>query len=103
MKLKAYALFDDKAVQYHPPFFAATDGAALRSFRDLANDHNTSVGRHPSDYRLYFVGEWDDAKGIFHPVSPIAHVADAIALVHPEPSRLPFDPQVIAGKATNNG
>jgi len=81
MKLRAYSIYDCKALQYHPPFFAATDGAALRSFSELSNDVNTTVGRHPVDYTLWCVGEYDDNTGQFHPILPLAHVADASALV----------------------
>lgn len=81
MKLNAYSLFDNKALQYHPPFFSSTDGAAIRSISDLVADPNTTVGRHPSDYVLYFVGSYDDQNALFTPEVPLRHVIDAIALV----------------------
>lgn len=80
MILRAYSLFDNKAVQYHQPFFSSTDGAATRSVRDLVEDTNTTVGRHPSDYSLWFVGTWDDQHGVFTSNNPV-HVVDAVALV----------------------
>lgn len=81
MLLRAYSIFDNKALQYHSPFFASTNGAAVRSFTDAANDLNTNIGRHPSDFVLYCVGTYDDAKGQFTQVWPLEHVVDAIALV----------------------
>lgn len=84
MILKAYSIYDRKSFQYHPPFFASTDGAAARSFADLANDMQTNVGRHPNDYVLFCCGEFDDQKGAMVPVSPLLHVADASALVRQE-------------------
>ena len=90
MMLRAYTVYDNKALQFHAPFFAATDGAALRSFDDLSNDPNTTVGRHPSDYSLYRIGEYDDSKGSLLPIQPIVHVADAAQLVQIQP-RLPID------------
>lgn len=81
MRLRAYTLYDVKSVQHHAPFYAPTDGAAIRLVSDLANDLNTIVGRHPSDHVLYYVGEWDDEKGIFHPVEIKVHVRDVITLV----------------------
>ncbi|QCQ84904.1 nonstructural protein [Blackfly microvirus SF02] len=89
MKLRGYSVYDRKALQYHPPFFASTDGAAVRSFSDLANDPETQVGRHPGDYTLYFVGEYDDQKGHMIPMDPIGHVIDANALIRIE-QKLPF-------------
>lgn len=89
--LRGYTIYDCKALQYHSPWWAASDGAAIRSFQDLVNDHNTTIGRHPSDYSLWFVGHYDDNKGAMHPVTPLVHVIDASALVAVQPA-LPFDP-----------
>lgn len=79
MLLYAYSIYDRKALQYHPPFFASTDGSAVRSFSDLVNDTNTNVGRHPNDYVLYCVGSYSDADGSMHPETPLRHVIDAQA------------------------
>jgi len=81
MKLNAYTIFDLKALQYHPPFFASTDGSAVRSLADMANDPATTIGRHPSDYVLYSCGTYDDSTGGFATELPLRHVMDAIALV----------------------
>lgn len=81
MLLYAYSIFDNKALQYHPPFFASTHGAAVRSLSDLANDLQTNIGRHPGDYILYCVGQYDDAKGAMIPCAPLEHVVDAVSLV----------------------
>lgn len=91
MITNAYTIYDRKALNYSPPFFAVADGAALRSFQDLANDLNTTVGRHPADFVLYACGAFDDAAGELHPARH-KHIADAISLVN-HPSPLPFDPR----------
>lgn len=88
MLLRAYSIFDNKALQYHPPFFSSTDAAAVRSVRDLVDNGDTTVGRHPSDYVLYLVGEWDDQHGRFSPCSPLVHIVDAISLVPQQPTPL---------------
>lgn len=101
MILHAYSVYDRKALQYHAPFFAVTDGAALRSFMELANDPNTMVGRHPADYVLFRCGAFDDSAGGLLPSSPIEHVSDALPLVRPQPSIFPADakPNGAAGAA----
>lgn len=91
MILNAYTVYDRKALQYHSPFFAVADGAAVRSFMDLANDPQTTVGRHPGDYVLYFCGCFDDGTGLLLPASPIKHVCDAQSLVKHQEA-LAFDP-----------
>lgn len=85
MLLNAYSIYDRKALQYHPPFYASTDGAAARSLSDLVQDQNTTVGRHPTDYVLYAVGTYDDQKGLLAPLSPLRHVVDAAAFVKIQP------------------
>lgn len=86
MVLNAYTIYDEKALQYHSPWFAATDGSATRMLADLVNDLGTAIGRHPRDYALYRCGTWDDNKGSFSPESPLVHVVDAVALLQ-EPER----------------
>ena len=63
MNLKIFAIHDIKADLYGPPFYMTTQGEALRAFSDLADDPQTTVGRHPGDYRLMLIGEWDNVKG----------------------------------------
>jgi len=81
MIINAYAIYDRKALRYHTPFYAHQDGEAARSFADLVNDINTTVGRHPDDYVLYRVGAYDDANGSLLPASVLDHVVDGSALV----------------------
>lgn len=88
MLLNCYSIYDRKALQYHAPFFQSTDGAALRSLSDLVADANTTVGRHPGDYVLYLIGQYDDQKGRMIPCEPLVHVIDAVALV-PAKANLP--------------
>ncbi|QCQ85005.1 nonstructural protein [Blackfly microvirus SF02] len=80
MKLHAYTIYDRKGECYHPPFFTAQDGLALRTVSDLVNDPNTSLGRHPNDYVLYCCGSYDDNTGEFTSTSPLRHVMDVTAL-----------------------
>lgn len=81
MLLNAYTLYDAKALTYSPPFFTTAHGAAVRMVMDLASDHNTSVGRHPSDYTLYCVGHWNDALGCMLPFEVREHISDVLPLV----------------------
>lgn len=63
MKLKLCSVYDSKTMVFNTPFFQLTTPAALRSFGDLANDPQSTVFRHPGDYVLYELGEFDDATG----------------------------------------
>lgn len=90
MQTNAYSVYDNKALVYGTPFFAPTDGAAVRLFQELANDLNTTVGRHPNDFSLFCVGSFDDQHAVLTGVSPMRHVVDAPALLI-KPAELPFD------------
>lgn len=79
--LNAYTIYDNKALQWHPPYFASTDAAAARAFGDLANDPRTNVGAHPADYSLYCCGSFLDSNAQLTPLSPLRHVSDAVALL----------------------
>lgn len=68
MILIAFSIFDVKGSNFTPPFFMAAQGIALRNFSDLVNDPQTSVFKHPEDYKLYKVGSFDDNSGLFVPI-----------------------------------
>lgn len=84
--LIAYTLHDVKALAYSPPFFATNDQVAKRMLADLVADLNTTVGRHPSDYKMYKVGTFDESNGVLTPFGIAEHVVDCIALVPPPPA-----------------
>lgn len=73
MIYQAFSIFDSAALIYSPPFFQATKGLALRMFSDTAKDTSTNIGRHPTDFTLFHVGEFDDQSGAY------------IALATPDP------------------
>lgn len=81
MLIKAYSIYDRKALRYHLPFFAQTDGEAIRSCTDLVQDNSTSVARHPNDYVLFHVGDFSDHNGSIEKEHPVRHVIDLSALV----------------------
>ncbi len=63
MILNVYSVFDTASAMYDRPFFAQTDGQALRSFGDIAVNAEHPIGQHPKDYALYKIGTYDDNKG----------------------------------------
>lgn len=65
MTLLIFSIHDVKAELFGPPFFMSTPAEALRAFVDLADDPNTTIGKHPGDYRLVRLGTYDNISGIF--------------------------------------
>jgi hypothetical protein len=100
MKARCYSVYDRKTLSYHPPYYAPTDGAAVRALSDAMQDPNTTIGRHPADYVLYFVGEFDDQNGQLLPQHPCVHVVDLITLL-PQSAQPPLFDQL--APADSNG
>ncbi len=77
---KIYSVFDEKANAYALPYFIASEGLALRAFSDACNDKNTSLNKHPVDYTLWCLGEYDDNSGAIISEKP-RYVAKAVDFI----------------------
>lgn len=60
MKIRIYAIHDIKAKCFQRPFFCKEDGEATRVFSDIAQDVEHPIGKHPEDYSLFRIGQYDD-------------------------------------------
>lgn len=65
MKVKIFSVQDSKAGVFMQPFPAVNELVALRGFADAAKDKVTNVGKHPEDFNLFELGEFDDQEGKF--------------------------------------
>lgn len=65
MITRAFCLRDVKAGTYGIPFFQSTDALAVRTCKDLVMDERSVPHRYPSDFELFYLGEYDDATGKF--------------------------------------
>lgn len=72
MILGAYTLLDSKTGIYHTPWFAPHPYTAMRQVQALTDDKNTFVGKHPADYILFKVAQYDDGTGV---ITPCEHVS----------------------------
>lgn len=63
MKVKCYAVLDAKVSDFHLAIFDIKDEGAMRQFSDAVNDKQTKWNKHPEDYSLWYVGEFDTTKG----------------------------------------
>lgn len=61
--LKIFCVFDSVAGAYLQPFFMQSKGEALRGWIDVVNDPKTSFNKHPADYTLFELGEYDSLTG----------------------------------------
>jgi len=63
MKIKIHTIYDSKTNAYTTPKYALTTAAAIRTFSDEANDSSTYVSKHPTDFTLFEIGEFDATSG----------------------------------------
>ena len=64
MKLKACSIYDSKSQAWMTPMFFQATAQAMRSFGDAINDGKSEFAKHPEDYTLFEVGEFDPQNGI---------------------------------------
>ncbi|QXP08360.1 MAG: nonstructural protein [Arizlama microvirus] len=81
MVIKVFSIFDDKAQIFSNPFFMPHTGMATRAFADLVNDGQSNVAKHPSDFKLYQIGEYDDVSGLLTAVPQPVFVNAAVEFV----------------------
>lgn len=60
MKSKFFTVYDSKTEVYLQPFLMQTKGAAIRAFADTVNDQSSQFAKHPEDFTLFEIGEYDD-------------------------------------------
>lgn len=68
MKINQFSIHDTKAGAYLPPFNLPTTEMAIRTFTDTINDENHPFNKHPEDYTLFQISEFDDENGTITPL-----------------------------------
>ncbi len=58
--MKRFSIYDVKAEAWMPPFYRLTNGIALREFQTMSNDPGSIFGKHPADFTLFDLGEWNE-------------------------------------------
>lgn len=57
--IKLYAVKDKASNTTANPFSFSNDRDAVDGLRQVAKDEKTSIGKHPEDFDLYFLGDYD--------------------------------------------
>lgn len=72
MRYKVLAVRDRAIDAFGQPFFSVSVGGAIRGFSDEVNraGENNQLNKHPEDFDLYLLGEFDDATGKFETQDP---------------------------------
>lgn len=83
MITKVFTVYDSKAKAYMSPFFDQSHGAAIRAFSDAAKNPQSAIGRHPEDYTLFYLGEYDDLSAYFDLLPTKESLCTAIEFSNP--------------------
>lgn len=68
MKIKVFSIYDCKSQCYSRPFFSQAVGSAIRAFEDAVNQKGSDISRHPEDFTLFEIAEFDDATAVITPL-----------------------------------
>ena len=60
-----FCVYDIQAQTYGLPWYAPTSGVALRMFTEAANTPDSDYAKHPEDYLLVCLGEYDQTNASF--------------------------------------
>lgn len=71
--LTMVSVYDTAADTFSPPQFVPSKGVAQRMFSDEVNraDPQNALYNHPQDFHLYFLGEFEQDVGVFHPAKEL--------------------------------
>lgn len=72
LKRLGFSIRDSKSGSWSPPFFVMSRPEAVRSFSDEVNSRNpeSMLAKHPEDFTLFCVCEFDVTSGDVVPVGP---------------------------------
>lgn len=80
-----FTVHDVKAGTYLPPFFVPARGLATRAFTDCINSKEHQFGKHPHDYTLFYLGEFDEETAEFALVPPQS-MGNGVEFIETQPS-----------------
>lgn len=89
MKVKCYAVLDAKVADFQLAIFDIKDEGAIRQFADAINEKmNPRWAKHPEDYSLWCVGEFDSERGTIASLVP-SNLVNGVAVLSLKPGPVP--------------
>lgn len=80
MKHVIMSIFDVKVSAFQRPSFSPTVPAFVRACQDEVNRPDSEMGKHPEDYQIFKIGEFDDESGLLVPLTPPDMIVVAVNL-----------------------
>lgn len=69
MKQYILAVYDSKAEMFNQPMFFKAKGEGIRAFMDECNRDGSAIEKHPEDYTLFEIGQYNVETGLLVPLS----------------------------------
>ena len=85
---KMYSIYDQKAGVFNNPFYKTTHGEAERDFTTAVNDEKTTLNQYPTDFDLYYLGDYNDQDGKFTTLDTPQHVVKAVQVLRQKSASL---------------
>lgn len=96
MKLQAFTVHDVKAEAYHAPFFQNMLAQGKRTFDGMINSDTHPFAKHPYDYTLFHVGEFDDETGKITPLREPLSLGNGVEYVRKDAEQeFEFGPKAV--------
>lgn len=68
---RLYAIYDRVALSYGPPLTYVNDGEAIRDMHSIVSNPSSGLyHNYPSDYDVYYIGNYDNESGMLTPSVP---------------------------------
>ena len=74
MFLQVFSIYDQASGLYSQPSVLGSRGVALRSFTDQINEPSNTMSKHPEDYSLYYLCDFNDETGEFSNVGNLERI-----------------------------
>lgn len=80
-QLKVFAVYDAAVGAYLHPMFFQSRGQAIRAWLDACEDEKSMFAKHPADYTLFEIGEYDETSGEITANTAKINLGTALALI----------------------
>lgn len=82
--MKLFTIFDVRSESFSPVLGYPARGAALREFVDQTREPQSSIAKHPGDFILFEIGEFDQSTGVLSVHEERANLGSVLQYLTPE-------------------
>lgn len=86
MKMKMLAVYDSKVEAFMTPMFFQSVGQAMRSFGDAVQNAESEFAKHPEDYVLFEIADFNPSTGSLEVLPAAKSVASGLQFARAEES-----------------